>query len=219
MRRLVPLLLVCLLTARAAADGAYVTESFGGTDVHDELGAQMGSAFRFRVAVGVRRGRWAVEGWMAGALGIEGGHHHHGASPRPPCEIHCYEPSTPDAMTSGANGLFMYGLDLKYLAPLARNLEVYVRGSMSRGLLDGDYAGRGLGVGAGIQVKGKVPAIGFLFWPLFFTHWGPKLTAAAFIDDGFEFYRLHRGGDFGSGDSIDARLSHLTVGFAVGSDF
>ena len=43
------------------------------------------------------------------------------------------------------------------------------------------YGGRGLGVGAGIQLKGKVPAIGFLFFPLFFADWGPKVTAALFV--------------------------------------
>jgi hypothetical protein len=49
-------LALCMLAPRAAAaDGLYFTESFGGTDVRDELSAHAGSAFRVRVGLGVRR--------------------------------------------------------------------------------------------------------------------------------------------------------------------
>lgn len=220
---LVTLALVGATVTTAAADGVYVTESFGGIDVKDQLGESMDGAVKIKLAFGMRRGRWAVEGWMAGGLGF--GDHHDGAKPLPPSCVgkRCGVP-VPDAPdhahgASVGSALFMYGLDLKYLAPLSPHVELYVRGSMSRGVLDNDYAGNGLGVGAGIQIKGKVPAVGFLFWPLFFTNWGPKVTAALFVDNGVDFYRLHHGGDRSSGRSIDAQLHHLTFGFGVGSDF
>jgi hypothetical protein len=77
------------------------------------------------------------------------------------------------------------------------------------------FEGRGLGVGAGIQLKGKGSVLGLLWWPLFFTNVGPKMTAALWLDSGYEFYRLH--GDRPT--AIDAQLSTLTFGFALGSDF
>jgi hypothetical protein len=204
------------LTATAVADGVYFSESIGGTDVQDELGQKMDGAFRFRFAGGVRRREWAVEGWIAGDIGT-GANAYGGGEPYPPargCIDYCY-----DDNYNGSTGLLTVGIDVKYLKPIARNIEVYLRGSISHGELDGDYSGRGLGLGAGVQIKGKVPAVGFLFWPLFFTNWGPKVTAALFIDDGFDFYRLHAGGDRDHGRAIDAQLSHLTIGWAVGSDF
>jgi hypothetical protein len=112
------------------------------------------------------------------------------------------------------------GLDVKYLRPLSDNFEAYLRGSLGKGWLDSsDYSGRGFGVGAGVQLKGKVRALGFLFWPLFFVPVGPKVTAALFVDTGADFYRLHRGGDLDNRDAIDGSISRLTIGWAVGADF
>lgn len=217
------IVLTALAPATAAADGVYITESFGGTDVKDELSAHLSNAMRIRLAGGVRRKNVAFELWMG--IGVNtGSHHHDAAKPLPPN----YEITTPDgdyhgggyqgdAYDDGSTGLVTYGVDVKYLQPLSPNLEAYVRGGLSRGIaygVDGDAAGRGLGIGAGVQLKGKVPALGFLFWPLFFTGWGPKITAAVFADTSYEFYRLH-----GASRSTDAQLSHLTVGFAVGNDF
>ena len=198
MRRLLPLLLVCVAASTASADGYYFSESFGGTKVKDELSAYLPSAVRFRLAIGLRRQAWALEGFVAGDLN--------------------------DALYtdySKTSSLTTYGLDLKYLKPVSRHIDVYLRGSVGHGIADGaleGYEGRGLGFGAGVQLKGKVPAIGFLWWPLFFTNWGPKGTAALFLDDGYDFYRLHRGGDLHA-TAIDAQLTHLTGGFAVGTDF
>lgn len=219
---LAAIVVTALAPATAAADGVYITESFGGTDVKDELSAHVSSAFRVRVAGGVRRKNLAFELWMG--IGVPTGAHHHDASkPQPPN----YDITTPDGDYHGGGyqgdayhqrpGLVTYGVDVKYLQPLSPNLEAYVRGGLSRGVaygVDGDAAGRGLGIGAGVQLKGNVPALGFLFWPLFFTGWGPKLTAAVFADTSYEFYRLH-----GARRSTDAQLSHLTFGFAVGNDF
>lgn len=214
---LVSVALVVGMLGTASADGIYVYEAFGGTDVHDELAADMQSAFRIRLGVGVRRRNWAVEGWMAGALDFSA-NTSHGASPSPSCEYGCGYDVPPSHHHDDNDALFTYGLDLKYFAPLSRNIELYVRGGLSRGILSDGHTGNGMGVGAGIQIKGRVPALGLLFWPLFFTDWGPKITAAAFLDNGAEFYRLHSY-DGGYHSSIDARLTHLTVGFGFGSDF
>ena len=180
----------------AAADGFYFTEGFGGTRIGDELGEHAGGGMRLRISLGARlAARWAVEGWVAGMI---------------PASSYL-DSSTPSLTT--------YGLDLKYINPITEHVDLYLRGTISRGQLsapvwDG-YAGRGLGAGAGISAKGKVRALGFLFWPLFFTKVGPKVTAAVFLDSGYEFYRLHREGNA----SLDAQVSNLTLGFAVGSDF
>jgi hypothetical protein len=44
----------------------------------------------------------------------------------------------------------------------------------ANGELDG-YGGFGLGVGGGVQLRGSVRALGFLWGPLFFVERGPKV--------------------------------------------
>lgn len=204
------LIAVSAMSPSAHADGAYVSESFGGADVGDDLAGDTDSTFRMRFAGGYRAGAWAVEGW----LGVEAGLGMASAA-QPgygaPCD--CAQP-----YDDTISGLFSYGVNVKYLKPVARNLDVYLRGGLAYGHLDGEYQGRGLEAGAGLQIKGKVPALGLLFWPLFFTNLGPKITAAAFVDTGTAFYRFHRDGIVGNG-SKDGRFDSLMVGLAFGSDF
>lgn len=220
MRRssLLTLAVLALATRTAVADGVYFTESIGGTDVKNELSTYMESALRIRIAGGYRKKNLAFELWFAGDINTSP-YNTYDAAPEKPS----YEISTPDkgggyyGGTSGdsSTSLASYGFDVKYLQPLAPNLEMYVRGGLSKAYASGlDASGRGLGIGAGIQLKGKVPVIGFLFWPLFFTGLGPKVTAAVFVDTSYEFYRLH-----GPSHTTDASLNHLTLGFAVGNDF
>lgn len=209
MHRLVAAAVVVLAASPAAADGVYFTEALGGTDVDNELAASMSEAIRFRIAGGVRRGNIAVEASFGAHFDVDGS----------------VGPVTAGDARSDyqvADALTTFGVDVKYLQPLDRHVELYLRGSASYAMLDGDahgYAGRGLGVGAGAQVKGRVRALGFLFWPLFFANVGPKITAAAYVDAGYDFYRLHPGGDRGARPAIDAELHTVTVGFAIGSDF
>jgi Outer membrane protein beta-barrel domain len=210
---LVTALVVCALAAPAAADGVYVTQSMGGADVKDELGERIDSAGRFRLGLGVRRGAWAAELW--GGLLLGSGH-----AARVDACVDC-RPGD-DYHTHSTMFLGAYGLDLKYLQPLSRHVDVYLRGGVSamRGHVAGDdYGGRGLGVGAGVQLKGKVRALGLLWWPLFFTGIGPKVTAAIWADTGYDFYRLHPGGRLQAGPTIDAQLTSMSMGFSVGTDF
>src|SRR5258706_10532349 len=143
MRRLLPLLLVLAPTA-ARADGFYYSESFGGVKVKDELSAYMSDGLRIRLAIGMRHQNWAVEAFFAGNID---------------------DHTTVRADRAEATELDTYGVDIKYLQPVARHLEVYLRGSISAAVVDstldgyvhgplGGYAGRGLGMGAGIQLKG-----------------------------------------------------------------
>jgi len=214
-RSLLTLAVLVLATQTAVADGVYFTESVGGTDVKDELSAYMESAVRIRIAGGYRSKNLAFELWFAGDLNTTPQYSAYDESPSyevsTPNGGGTYNPSHYDSQTSLAS----YGFDVKYLQPLARNLEMYVRGGLSKGYASGlDAEGRGLGVGAGIQLKGKVPVLGFLFWPLFFTGLGPKVTAAVFVDTQYEFYRFH-----GPTHTTDASLNSLTLGWAVGNDF
>lgn len=193
----------------AAADGSYFTMGFGPGDVGSELRDHSATTFRIRAGAGHRIGNIAVEGFIAGDI-------------------------FDDYTISDASTV---GLDLKYILPLSTSFQAYVRGSASRmsttlgaygngdgpcyscgGYYDGrDYAGRGLGAGAGLQLRGKVRAIGFLYWPLFFVPAGPKVNAAFYVDHGYDFYRLHPAD--GRGGTIDAKLYRWTFGFNVGQDF
>lgn len=208
MQRLL-IAIACLAGASSArADGFYFTESFGGSDVKSELGAYIPSAVNFRVAVGMRSGPWAVETHLGAHIGSERG-------------------TAPDDRPDYAryNALTTYGLDLKYIQPLVgEHVEAYLRGGIRYGLMgDGsaidDYAGRGLGGGAGIQLKGKVRALGFLAWPFFFLKIGPKVTGALWIDASYSFFRLHPDGRQDATPAIDAKITTLSGGFAIGSDF
>ena len=213
MRRLIPLLLVCF-TASARADGFYWTEGGGPENVGDELGAYYHhkTATRLRAAIGMRRADWALELFFAGAM-----------NPLNLPENNDGRPVPADAATR-APDLLEYGLDLKKLFPVSPHLAVYLRGSASLGMGTGTldtYSGRGLGFGAGAQLEGRGSVFGLLFPPLFWIiRGGPMMTGAFYLENGYEFYRLH---DDGPGPraktAIDAQLTHFTVGFALGSDF
>lgn len=220
MRAALVLALVLGTASAARADGIYFSQQMGGTSVGNELSGQITDAMRLRFAAGYRLNTsWAVEAFIAGDIGTTS---------------HLVEPtyaarcSSCDGGYGGGYGggyhrgssLTTAGVDLKYLRPVNERFEVYLRGSLGKGWLDStDYAGRGFGVGAGAQLKGKVRALGFLFWPLFFVPHGPKVTAALFVDAGTNFYRLHRHGELDNPDSIDASTNQFTVGWAVGADF
>ncbi|HEY4182106.1 MAG TPA: hypothetical protein VGM90_34925 [Kofleriaceae bacterium] len=208
----------------AEADGLYFGEAFGGAKVQDKLAERMSSVFRGRLTLGYRFGAWAVEGFA----GIDMGgptyqDAQYGAVERTTSGDNI---NTGGCDCTGGNfqdgvigAMAEVGVNVKHFTRIGDHTELYLRGGLSKAWLDNDYAGRGIGIGAGIQVKGKVPAIGLLFWPLFFTDWGPKITLAGFVDTGADYYRLHAGGDLRNGDSIDGTMHSLTAGFAFGSDF
>ena len=208
MSRLAPASLLALVgltvaSAPARADGTYFSMGFGPGEVSDELGDYVRDTFHGRFALGHRIGHVAVEGYV----GFEG---------------------DDDLDSPYAYSSTRLGVDARYVLPLSKGLQVYVRGGLSKvgatlsSYGDGRYAerdfeGRGLAGGAGVQLRGKVRALGFLYWPLFFVPAGPKVNAALFVDHGVEFDRLHA--VTGPERSIDARFTRLTIGFNVGADF
>jgi hypothetical protein len=200
------------LASPAAADGFYFTEEFGGSDVKSDLGEHMSSAFRFRVAVGMRHGPWSLEANIGAHIRTEGGD----------------ESEQGDYYYPPYAALTTYGLDLKYTQQAFGPVEMYLRGGLAYALMDDEapgkqnatgFAGRGVVGGAGVQLKGKVRALGFLAWPFFFLKIGPKVTAALFVDASYSYYRLHPDGRLDALPNIDAKITSITGGFAIGSDF
>lgn len=195
--------------APAHADGIYFSESFGGSKINDELGAYVDDAVRIKVALGYRAARVSFEGWIGGDIADED----YSAIP---------EDTAPSPFT--------YGMDLKYHFPISRYLEAYVRGSASRMEIDegslGYHAGRGLGIGTGLKIEGRIPLITMLYLPTALicvaSDWckrgklGPMGSISLFVDQGYDFYRLHKPS---GGATIDAAVTRWTIGFAMGSDF
>ena len=206
MRRLL-VILACLSAPAASADGFYFTESFGGSDVKSELAAYIPSAVNVRVALGMRHGAWALETHFGAQIGNEEG-------------------TAPDDRPAWDrfNALNVYGLDLKYIQPMSKHIDAYLRGGLLYGYMDDDspidgYSGRGLAGGAGLQLKGKIRALGFLCFPFFFLSYGPKITGALWVDASYSFFRLHPEGNQDATPAIDAKIMSLSGGFAIGSDF
>lgn len=218
MRLVSGLVVAAIVTSplAARADGVYFTESFGPGAIRGPLSSEMDSTtFRIKAAAGLKMGNWALEPFVAADLtGLD----------------------TPDAFDSPS--LTSYGIDLKRLVPVTEHLSVYVRGSMSHIAFPDQspccyvdllptgnygnrygYGGRGLGVGVGAQLSGKGSVFGLLAWPLFFlVKDGPQMNAGIYVEDSYDYYRfLPPAGSYGS--SVDASITRLTFGIAVGSDF
>ncbi len=196
------LLLVCLPTA-ARADGFYFREGLGTGAVHGELGDFFDAGGVIgRIAVGRRMDRLAIEATLDLA-DLTGRRRFAGT----------------------AYTAVSWGLTARYLFPLSQHVDLYLRGGLDRTELTlvgwqdrargADYGGRGINYGAGAQVKGKVRALGFLFWPLFFTGVGPKVNAGFWFDTGGHRVRLHHP----RWRSLDGTVTSWSLGFAVGSDF
>jgi hypothetical protein len=189
----------------ARADtGVYLTESVGVGMSRDGLENVVAAPMHLRIGGGIRFGNIAIEPWMLTDLqtdregawrGFVGG-----------------EPAM------GTADLTSYGVDGKYIFPIDARLSAYVRGGPclvdANGALAG-YSGYGFGGGGGFQITGRVRALGFLWSPLFFVKKGPKVTGALYLDQGYDFYRLRST----NGPPIDARIGHVSVGFALGSAF
>jgi hypothetical protein len=197
----------------AAADGFYFTESFGVSRASNEGAQYMSEGLAVRLAAGIRRRQWAVELW--GGLANESSFAY---EPAPQPGYDCIDCGGYGGYNSNSAGVAGVGIDVKYIVPLVPHLEGYVRGGLSHGYgsgaLDG-YDGRGLGGGVGLQLKGKVSALGLLWAPLFFVPWGPKITGALYVDNGIDFFRLNRAGNA----TVDAQFNTVRFGLTLGSDF
>lgn len=200
-------LMITAAPARAdepVATGAYVAESFGVATSRGTLGRMLGSPLHVRFGVGMRLGRLAIEPWFLSDLQTD--------------RVGAFKGLVGGDPAAGSADLTSMGIDLKYIVPIDRHLEVFVRGGPltadANGAMAG-YAGRGFGFGGGAQLTGKVRALGFLWSPLFFLKRGPLVTGSLFLDAGYDFYFL-RSGD---APAINSRVGHVSLGFAVGSAF
>jgi len=198
--------------AASADQGPYLTEAFGVARARPPLANVVGTTLYVRVSLGMRLGNFAVEPWVSSGMqtdrrgawqGLVGG-----------------DPSP------GLSDLELIGLDAKYILAVHEHVDLYVRGGPmaieGNGALDG-YRGQGLGLAGGVQVKGQVRALGFLWAPLFFVKRGPMATGALFLDAGYDTGVLHNAADGTkppiTRSSIDVGFAHLSLGFAVGAAF
>ena len=197
--RLAAAVAVVLATAAspARADGFYYGQSYGISSARSDGNAMMGESLHLRVQLGWRWDEWSVGPWFAGHLsaprdgamfGLVGG------EPQP-----------------GDSDMEAIGVDVRYNALLRDHLTAYVRGgpriAQGLGALDG-YRGAGLGAATGLQLSGRVRALGFLFAPLFFAKKGPSVNACIYIDQSVDWYRL-------TADQMPA-LSMPIVGTSIG---
>jgi hypothetical protein len=189
----------------AAADqGPYVAESFGVGRAGGRLAGLVGTTLHVRVGLGMRLGNLAIEPWVASDLQT--------------ARTGAFLSVIGGAPAKGTADLESIGLDLKYIVPVYEHVDVFVRGgplvAEGNGALEG-YRGRGLGFAGGVQVTGKVRALGFLWAPLFFLKRGPMATGALFIDAGYDVSALRKH----SAEPLDATVGHVSIGFAMGSVF
>jgi hypothetical protein len=196
------------LARPAAADGLYFFEGVGASEYSDEVADYIGdSGINIHGGLGWRSGHIALEVYARAEIPVLTAHALDGAYGGSTTNPYPYPALSTD-------GLAIVGLDLKVIQPVSKHWSAYARAGLSKMIADDEYSGRGVGATAGIQVAGKVPALGFLFSPMFFTNIGPKVHAAAWFEANTSFHRLH-----GDGPSIDARIQGWTVGFSVGQDF
>jgi hypothetical protein len=195
---------VCARAHARAEDGAYVAESFGVATGRGAVAHMLGSPLHLRIGLGMRLGHLAIEPWIQQDLQTD--------------RVGAFKGLVGGEPADGTADLNTMGLDAKYIVALDRRLEVFVRGGPlvadGAGALAG-FHGRGVGLAGGAQLSGKVRALGFLWSPLFFLKRGPMVTGALFLDAGYDFYFLRAAG----GRALDARVGHVSVGFAVGSAF
>ncbi|HEY5950433.1 MAG TPA: hypothetical protein VIV40_33310 [Kofleriaceae bacterium] len=201
--RLAALALVLTSTA-ASADGFYYSQSYGVSSARGDGAAPLGESLQLRIALGWRFGAFTVGPVMSGNLAVERDNAYFGFVGGDP--------------TMGDSDLKTYGLDARYHANVHDNLVMYVRGgpryASALGALDG-YSGFGVGAGTGIQLTGRVRALGFLFAPMFFMKKGPLITASVFLDESVEWYRL----DADRMPQLSMPLVGTSIGIAAGSHF
>jgi len=193
-----------IAAAPAHADGYYYEESIGVSSGRGTDAAPLSTSLRVRTGIGLRRGALSIEPWVSADLSFDRA----GAS----FELFGGAPAMGRADLAGT------GVDVKFICPLPRSLSLYVRGgpryATGAGALTG-FDGPGIGVGTGLQLTGRVRALGFLFAPLFFMKHGPYATGALFIDQGVDLYSL-------AATPMGTRAVPIVAtnfGFAIGTDF
>jgi hypothetical protein len=194
---------VVLASATAHADGFYYSQSYGISSARGEGASMIGESLRLQIAFG----------WRFGALTVGPVFTGHVAAQRDDAYFFGIVGGDP---TEGDSDMEVFGLDARYHARLHDNLVMYVRGgpryASGIGALDG-YRGFGLGAATGVQLTGRVRALGFLFAPLFFMTKGPMVTASVFFDQNVDYYQLE------GMTELSMPVIGTSIGIAAGSHF
>jgi len=190
-----------LASTAARADGVYFTQTVGLSHASEST---FGRPLQTRAGFGARVRYLAIEAWMSSdtQLSREGAWLFVGGEPKMKSDLDSY------------------GVTARAIAPVHRTakatVEAYARGNLglakATGELDG-YRGPLAGLGGGLQIRGSVRALGFAWGPLFWLDRGPRVTAALFLDAGYDLVELH------GERTIRTGLVRTTLGFAVGSSF
>ena len=201
--RLAALALV-LATSPAYADGFYYSQSYGISSARGDGAAPLGESLQLRIAFGWRVGAFTFGPLLGANMAVERDNAYFGFVGGDP--------------VMGDSDLKMYGFDARYHGAITDHLVMYVRGgpryASGLGDLDG-YSGFGIGGGTGVQLTGRVRALGFLFAPAFFLKKGPMVTASVFLDESVEWYQLSKSNMPG----LSMPLVGTAVGIAAGSHF
>ncbi len=205
MRFWLPLVVIFHVTVVAAAsgraDGLYFTEQIGVSRVGGELGDFYAGGIAAHIGGGYHIDGWAFE------LAVD------------------FDELRGRGLFAGDSyELMSRGLTVRRLFPVSPAVRLYARGgveavevepsSWSDRLGDG-YAGTGIDLGGGVVLSGRVPLVGFLFAPLFFTDIGPKVSAAAWLDVGDRLLSLEKP----DASDLDGFTRSWLLGFSLGGSF
>jgi hypothetical protein len=188
--------------ASGRADGLYFTEQIGGARTGGQLGDYFGGGFAGHIGLGLHLEGWAFEG-----------------------SVHFDELAGRGVFAGGDYEAVAWGAGVRRLFPVSPWVRLYARGGVESVRIDqtswgepnlGDgYRGRGLTYGGGLMLSGRVPLLGFLFAPLFFTDIGPKVSAGAWLDVGDRLLDLHED----RASDLDGFTRTFLVGFSLGGSF
>ncbi len=170
------------------ADGFYYSQSYGVSSARGEGAAPLGASLQLRIAFGWRFGPVTVGPVLGENMAVERDDAFYGIGGEP---------------IMGDSDLDVYGFDGRYHGKLTENLVMYVRG------------GPRYGRGTGVQLTGRVRALGFVFLPAFFMKKGPMVTASLFLDESVEWYRLRADGM----PDVSTPIVGTAIGVAAGSHF
>lgn len=201
-----PLLVIFHVTVIAAAsgraDGLYFTEQIGVTRTGGALADVLAGEVSVHFGGGYHIDGWAFE-----------------------LQLNLDEMSGRGAFDGNSYELLSRGVAVRRLFPVSPSWRLYARGgldavevqpsSWSEGRLGDGYEGTSFDLGGGVLLSGRVPLVGFLFAPLFFTDIGPKVSAAAWLDVGDRLLSLEKSG---ASDLRGFTRSWL-LGFSVGGNF
>jgi hypothetical protein len=186
--------------ASGRADGLYFTEQLGASRVGGQLGNYFSGGFAGHIGLGVHLDGWAFEG-----------------------SVHFDELEGRGVFAGSGYEAVAWGAGVRRLFPVSPWVRLYARGGVEAVRIDqtswlespslGDgYRGRGVSYGGGLMLSGRVPLVGFLFAPLFFTDIGPKVSAGAWLDVGDRLLSLHKE----RASDLDGFTRSFLVGFSIG---